>query len=287
MDPLIAALVLASAAIHPFWNLLLKREADPQRAYLGLTVTLCLCGLVNSLVAGADLWAATEVIPLIFLSWCGQVLYGTCLTATLRRGDLSAYYPIIRSSPVFIVAAGVLFLGQTYAAATVLGIAMAVIGGFLLLYRRGTHILSDPLTLALALAAMIGTGIYSMADARMMETISPSVQLFWVEGLLVPYYLTLYVKSGGRIWDLSDGRPLVSHLAILIVPGMMAYVSYFMILYAYQLGGEVAAVTSVRQASIPISVVLGGFFLREGAILRRLAASLILAAGIIVIVATG
>ena len=38
-------------------------------------------------------------MPLVFLSLCGQILYGIGLTATLNRGDLSAYYPIIRASP--------------------------------------------------------------------------------------------------------------------------------------------------------------------------------------------
>jgi len=74
---------------------------------------------------------------------------------------------------------------------------------------------------------------------------------------------------------------------MFIVPGVMAYTSYYLILIAFKLGGDVAAVTSVRQASIPISVLLGGFFLREGAILRRLFASLLLAAGIGVIIVTG
>ena len=73
----------------------------------------------------------------------------------------------------------------------------------------------------------------------------------------------------------------------LFVPGVMAYASYYLILMAYQMGGEVAAVTAVRQASIPISVMLGGLFLREGSILRRLFAALLLTAGIVVIIVLG
>jgi uncharacterized membrane protein len=73
----------------------------------------------------------------------------------------------------------------------------------------------------------------------------------------------------------------------LAIPGVLAYTSYVMILNAYKLGGEVAAVTSVRQASIPISVLLGGLLLREGAILRRMIAASLLAAGIVIIIAMG
>lgn len=282
----IAAIVLLSAAIHPIWNLLLKQEPDTQLGYLGLTSVVTACGLVHSLLAGSDLWAAGAVIPLIFLSWCGQILYGTCLTATLSRGDLSAYYPIIRASPVFIVLVGVTVLGATYSLYVLLGIAMAVAGAFLLLYRRGTHFLDDPRTLTLALLAMSGTGIYSIADARLMETLDPQVQVFWVESLLVPVYLMLFLQRRTHT-RYEDGRSIARRTVMLVIPGVMAYASYYLILMAYQMGGEVAAVTSVRQASIPISVMLGGFFLREGAIARRLFAATLLAAGIIVIILSG
>ncbi|MDA7949351.1 MAG: DMT family transporter [Hyphomicrobiaceae bacterium] len=282
----IAAMVLLSAAIHPIWNLFLKQEPDTQLGYLGMTIVLAACGLVHSLLAGSDLWAVAAVIPLILLSWCGQILYGTCLTATLSRGDLSAYYPIIRASPVFIVIVGVAFLGTTYSLYVLLGIAMAVAGGFLLLYRRGTHFLEDPRTLMLALLAMSGTGIYSIADARLMETLEPQVQVFWVEALLIPVYLSLFLRRRTHT-RYEDGRPIIRRTAMLIIPGVMAYASYYLILMAYQMGAEVAAVTSVRQASIPISVMLGGLFLREGAIARRLFAASLLAAGIIVIILFG
>ena len=61
----------------------------------------------------------------------------------------------------------------------------------------------------------------------------------------------------------------------------MAGVDYFL------LPASLGLNTSVRQASIPISVMLGGFFLREGAIARRLIAASLLAAGIVVIVVMG
>ena len=286
MDLTLATMVLLSAAIHPIWNLFLKQEPDTQLAYLGLTVTLAVSGLVHAILAGSDIWAVTGVIPLLALSWCGQILYGTCLTATLSRGDLSSYYPIIRASPVFIVIVGVVVLGASYSWYVLLGIAMAVGGGFLLLYRRGTRFLDDPKTLGFALLAMSGTGIYSIADSTLMKTIDPQVMMLWIETLLFPVFLTLYLRRRTHT-RIADPRPLGLRAAMLVVPGVMAYGSYLLILMAYQMGGEVAAVTSVRQASIPISVMLGGFFLREGAILRRLIAASLLTAGIVVIIAMG
>ena len=57
-----------------------------------------------------------------------------------------------------------------------------------------------------------------------------------------------------------------------------------LILLVYQAGGEVAVVNAVRQASIPISVLLGGMWLKEADMRQRIMASLLLAAGIVVIV---
>ena len=286
MDLSIASMVLVSAFIHPFWNLFLKKEPDTLLGYLGLTIVLAGIAIVHIFAAGSDIWSISAVIPLLFLSWCGQILYGTGLIATLRRGDLSAYYPIIRASPVFIVITGVLFLGYSYSWYVLLGMAMALAGGFLLLYRRGTHFLEDPKTLGFALLAMSGTGIYSIADAKMMQTLDPQVQLFWVELFLIPIYLILYLRRQTHT-RYEDGRPMITRAVMLVVPGIMAYCSYYLILMAFQMGGEVAAVTSVRQASIPISVLLGGFFLREGAIMRRMIAASLLAAGIVIIITIG
>lgn len=286
MEFTIAAMVLASAAIHPVWNLLLKKEPDPQLGYLGLTMALFACAVLHVIVTGADYMAAMAVLPLIALSWCGQILYGTCLTATFRRGDLSAYYPIIRASPVFIVIVGFLLLGKAYSPYVLAGIAMAVLGGYLLLYRRGSNVFADPVPLGFALLAMSGTGIYSIADAQLMQTIAPEVQMLWVEGLLLPVYLGLFLRRRTHT-RYDDPRGLMMRIAMLIIPGVMAYASYYLILLAFKWGGEVAAVTAVRQASIPISVLLGGFFLREGAIARRLFAAFILAAGIVVIILYG
>ena len=286
MELNIVLLVLASAVLHPLWNLLLKKSPDPQLGFLFLVTTIAFYALIHGLLAGVDFSAALAVLPLIGLSIVGQLLYGTCLTGTLKRGDLSAYYPIIRASPVFVVIVGVVLLGKTYSFVLLLGIAMAVAGGFLLLYRRGTRFLQDPRTLCLALLAMSGTGIYSLADAQLMETIAPQVLVVMVDGALIPIHAVLWLRKRSRESTPAAAIRGVS-LVYLLAPGALAYLSYYLILLAYQFGGEVAAVTAIRQASIPISVALGGLFLREGAMARRFLAAGLLALGIVVIAVYG
>ncbi len=286
MELKIVLLVLASATLHPIWNLLIKKHADPQLGFLHLTMVLALTGLVHGLLTGVDFFAALDVLPLLAFSVLGQILYGTCLTLTLKRGDLSVYYPIVRASPIFVVIFSFLVLGTVYPLAVLVGIGMAVAGGFLILYRPGTNLLDNPGTLGLAIIALSGTGIYSLADAQLMKTISPPVLVVAVEGTLLPYYTMIWLIRRRSTEVTATASKRSSHFRILI-PGAICYASYYLILLAYQLGGDVAAVTSIRQASIPISVALGGFFLREGLIRQRLAAACLLALGIIVITIFG
>ena len=286
MTPEIIMLVLISATMHPVWNLMIKKNPDPQLGFLFLTIIMSICALVHGLISGVDFAAILTVLPLVAVSVCGQFLYGTCLTTTLKRGDLSTYYPIIRASPVFVVIASVVVFGKTYPFMVLLGMAMAVSGGFMLLYRRGTSMFDDHKALCLALVALSGTGIYSMADASMMSTIDPSALLFAVESTMALIYGSIWFRQ--RLKLPAIPKPAAGKLiSYLLVPGALAYTSYYLILLAYQLGGDVALVTSVRQASIPISVVLGGLFLREGAIARRFFASGFLALGIAVIAIGG
>ena len=287
MDLTIAGLVLLSAALHPLWNALVKRQERADGAYIGLTSTIMVVAFIHSMVMGYDLLAAFDIWPLITISVMGQLLYGSSLIVTLRRGDLSSYYPIVRSSPLFIVVVGVLFLGHSYSWVVLAGIACVLVGAFTLQYRRGSNLFDDPKTLMFAFLAMSGTGIYSIVDARSMQVIEPPVLFFWIEVLCVPFYLFIFRFFGVSDTRMSDLYLWVKNPVLFLSIGAICYASYFLILTAYAMGGDVAAVTSVRQASIPISVILGGLMFREGSMLRRFFASCLLAFGIVVVVIMG
>ena len=282
----IVLLVLLSALMHPIWNLMIKQNPDPQLGFLFLNLIMALCAFVHGVTSQVDFSSVLTVLPVIGISVFGQTLYGTCLTATLKRGELSAYYPIIRSSPIFVVLVSLLFIGQRYPFAVLIGIALAVLGGFLLLYRRGSRILENKRSLGFALIAMCGTGIYSLADAHMMQYVEASVLVFFIQGSMVLIYSITWLCQREVLPDKTTSLPN-SRFSYFVLPGLLAYSSYYLILTAYQQGGEVAAVTSIRQASIPISVALGGLFLREGAMVRRFFASGLLALGITIIALSG
>jgi len=284
MDPLAAALVLASAVLHPLWYALLKRDPDPDAAFVGLNVAVTLIAICHAGLRGVALIAGLVVWPLLLVSAAGQIAYGLAIVGVLKRGDLSAYYPIIRASPLAIVAAGFLVLGERYRPVLLIGIALVLAGSVALQYRRGARLLSEPLTLGLAVLALLASAVYALADSRSVRRADPVAVLFWVQTITVPVFAALYRHGRPSRRPGAPPRGWAPAPLRYAVLGGLAYASYYLILLAYARGANVAAVNAVRQAAIPISVVIGGLWLAEGAMGRRLAAALAIAAGVIVIV---
>ena len=284
MEPLIAGIVLFSAILHPARDSILRSDTRPATAYLAMVVVVLLISGSHVILADKDLISVLEVWPLMAISLTVMTIYSLSLVLTFSRGDLSIYYPITRSSPLFIVAVGVVFLGQTYSWLTLSGIGMVIAGGFLLQYRWGRKLIYEPATLSFALLTMAAHGTGAITDGYAVRVIDPAVWFFWNWLLQTPLLVLLfrYVVSTRVEW------PPFAHwrrgCLRYLVGGATLYFSYYLMLVAYSLGGNVAAVTTVRQASIPFAVLIGGTLLSESGIWRRLLFSLIIACGIVIIV---
>lgn len=283
----VAGLVLLSAAIHPLWNVLLKDARHPETVFLSvIAVTIVLC-IPHAALEGVSLSLAIAVWPVLLISGISVAIHGVMLVLTLERGDLSVYYPIIRSAPLFVVVAGLTLFDEQYSPMLLLGISFVLGGAFFLQYRRDGSLLSDPLTLSFALIAMITSGLYSIADAHAAQSVPPVVVFFWQSAVALPLFscaLWFIRRRRGRHFVANVLSSFRSQPFRLITAGTLGYCSYYLILLSYQLGGDVAAVTSVRQASIPLSVILAALALREKNMAHRLTCALVLMLGVIIIV---
>ena len=286
MDLTIVGLALASAALHPLRDFFIKGNAYPEGLCLAAIMSSMIFAAIHALVLGIDLMSIRAIWPLPLASGLGMVFYLSFVVITLREGDLSSYYPITRASPLFIVVFSFLFLEQSYSWPVLLGIVMVFCGAFLLQYSRGYGYLAQPKTLAVAVSAMVAHGLLTIVDARAVQVVEPIVQFFWASLFAIIPTAVFFARNR------PPDRSVVEFLfagwrhtpGSFFIAGFFAYVSYILMLTAFQLGGNVAAVSSLRQASIPISVLLGGLLLKEFNMLGRLAWSLILAAGIAVII---
>jgi drug/metabolite transporter (DMT)-like permease len=284
MENNITVIVLLSAILHPLWNAMIKRDNCPEGAFVGNGTMLVFLAGAHSLIAGHDLLTIAKIWHLLIITVLAKLIYTVSLVTMLRWGDLSAYYPIARSSPAFIVLISALFLGVLYTPLVLAGISMVLAGAFWLQYKRGGRLLNNPLTLAFALLAMVGTGVNSIADALAVQVVAPSVIFFWTFIFTLPGFVLFFIFFGGEKVKTHSLFSWVRNPLPYIKIGVICYASYFLILLAYQGGGEVAVVNSVRQASIPISVLLGGVWLKEIGMKQRILASLLLSLGIVIIV---
>lgn len=285
MTATILILVLVSAALHPLREFFIKGDATPSGVTLAVVVQFCLLAGLQTWIEGADPWIAFQVWPNMLLSGLATMFYYWCVVLTLRTGDFSIYYPITRSSPLFVVVAGFLFMGHSYSPIMLSGIGLVLVGAFLLQYRPGSHIFSQQKTLTLATLALCSHGVITLADSEAMKVVNPASYLFvqyifMIPGMALVFLTTkppeqsLYqhLLSG---WVRTPGR--------FVIAGMSAYLSYYFILWSFQLGGSAAAVSSVRLISIPLSVLLGCLIFKEERLTARLAWSLLLILGIVVI----
>lgn len=277
-------LVLASAAIHPLRDLTLKGVAHPVSCYVGISLVWVFLAGGHGVWTGQSFILPVSVLPFLFISAFGLVLYYYGTLSALRRGNLSVYYPIIRSSPLAIVAFSWLALDRSYTLLTLLGIGLMLVGS-LMIQKSPGGLLENRKSFALAVMAMVASATYSLADAAAMQIVSPAPFLFYV------YIIVTLMLGAIRAWEdrhlaapfRGVVRGWVQAPGRILFAAVSSYVSYILILMVFQLGAEAATVSSVRQASIPVSVVLAAVILKEPRFLHRIGWASLLALGIICI----
>ena len=258
------AFVLMAAAIHPFRDIFLKGSKHPISAYATICSIWIFISIIHVLIFNEDLRLPVSYWPYVAVSSLGLIIYYYGTLRALERGSLSVYYPIIRSSPLVIVLVNWLAFEQPYELTVLSGIGLVLIG-IIMLQKSTSGVTGDKKSLCLAIFAMLGSAAYTMADASAMSAISPSVFLFYVYIIVVLGLLGL---------GLAESRSIVNSISLLktnfvnapqriILAGVSSYVSYYLILWAFKVGSEVAAVSAIRQVSIPLAVVFATIVLKE------------------------
>ena len=276
--------MLASALLHPIRDLILKGTHSATSSYLGVTMAWVVISALVAWATEGTLWMPREAWPLVAVSAVGLALYYYGTLAALRIGNLSVYYPIIRSSPLAIVVISWALLEKTYAPLTVLGIGLIIFAGLAIQKTPGS-LFDNPRALALAALAMLGSAIYSLADAAGMQVTSPATFVFWGYLIVSCILSVVCLVDGGGAHSWVDTLTLCWKTTPLriVVAALASYASYYFILTAFQLRADAAAVSAVRQASIPVSVILAAIVLKEPRFLNRMGWATLLACGIAII----
>ena len=282
-------LILASAVIHATWNLIMKRSRDKLAFIWWTMVVIVIMYLPLFLVYGsgvsgylADKWYFPIISGLFQFAYCILLAYA------YERGDLSIVYPISRGlAPVFIAVPAYLFLHERISIPEIAGIAIIVMGVYVLhLQSLKPADLIRPIKAIAShrdsqLAVIIGGVIsgYHLMDKKGIEGINPFAYLYLVQAiLLVMLSLFTIPKVGWKTlkleWKLGKGW--------IILVGILCFLAYLLVLFAMSIA-QVSYIGAVRNVSIVFATFLGAVVLKEEFMGLRLIASILVVVGIIIL----
>ena len=197
-------LVIFSALLHPVRVFLIKGDNTPEGLTLSVVIIFGFMSFFQIILMGINPWEVFEIWPLIAISSVGLLLHFWCIVKSLRVGDFSVNYPIIRSSPMFVVVAGYIFLNHHYSMEILLGIAIVILSAFMIQYTPGEKYLSKPSSILLAVLAMCFHGIITLADAEAMKYVEPAAFLFIQYLFVTPAMAIIFIltrPSGKNIYE--------------------------------------------------------------------------------------
>lgn len=213
--------------------------------------------------------------------------YQICLVKAMQRGDLSLVFPVMRGlAPLLTAIVALLLLGQTLHGVAWIGLIAAT--GAVIVFAlppKGVRLHQHPDRAALlwALATAVGVSLYNTADARGVR-IAPNpfsfiVWLFLIDCICITVTAVLVRRRAlavavGMRWRYG------------VAAGALSITSFGSALYAMRLI-EAAKVSALRETSVVFAALMGSHMLREGLGRRRIAAAVVLAAGLVLMQFSG
>ena len=281
MDPVVTVIVLASAFMHALWNALVKVDGDRLMAMaviMGLTAALSPVLIVLSPPIAAESW------KFLLLSAALNNLYFFLLIESYRVGDLSHAYPLARGSAPLLVALGsAMFAGERLGPWGIAGVLLISVGIMSLVAggRFDPRIRRRAIGFPLATGAMIAA--YTVVDGigvRMSG--SPVGYIGWLFALFaIPIVLVAVGTRRTEAIAFLRTRWRQAGLAAIFNFG-----SYGLAIFALSLG-TMAHVSALRETSVIIAAFIGTVVLKEPFGRVRIAAAILVAAGVATIHVAG
>ena len=253
--------------LHAAWNLLLGRARDVQAAAAG---TFLLSVAIAAPFAAVWWHADASVWPYALASSLCEAVYVVALSYAYRVGEVSFVYPLTRGiAPVLTLGVAVVALGHGASAAEIAGVLLVALGVVLV---RGPGGNRDARSLLLIGAIAASIAAYTLVDRAGIHR----------AGALT--YFVLVLAGPCFVYP-----PLVGWSAIKSELGMSTAIAAVANLGSFALGllalrrGAAAPVLAVRSSSIVFATLLAGRVLAERVAPSRLAGSLVVFAGVVLL----
>jgi len=228
-------------------------------------------------ISGHFVWICLILFPLEVLS---QLLY----MKAIQVSPLSVTIPFLALSPIFLIATSFLMLGERIDRSGLLGILLIALGSYMLNIDKAAYGFFSPLkaivkeqgSWLMVIVAAIFSITANLGKMAIQET-NPLFFALFLNGvmgvLLFPFPLLLSDRPVRRIRE-----HLPVHIGIGIAMALMVLFHMMAIVRV-----EVAYMISIKRTSLIFSVLFGCIFLHESHCRQRAVGSLVMFAGVVLI----
>ena len=278
MDSFVFVAVLFAAACHAGWNATIKGGLDPLATTVLISIGAAIVSLVFLPVTGLPAAAAWP--------WCAasvliHLVYFAALIESYRAGDMGQVYPIARgSAPLMTAVATTAFIGERLGLLGWCGILLLAAGVLLLSLRGGRDLARlDRTAVGFALFTAVTICAYSVVDgvgARLSGSANAySVMLFVGIGPVMLIYALArrgheVIAAMGQSWGIG------------LAGGGLQLGSYGIAIWAMTVA-PIAIVAALRESSVLFGAAIAVAFLKEPLRAGRVAAALMIVAGLALI----
>jgi drug/metabolite transporter (DMT)-like permease len=283
--PLLALVLLfLSAFMHAAWNFLLKSSEEK---YIAMGWQVILSGIFSLVLIFFIGPPPRSMWLFAVLSMILEAIYFILLCVAYTSHDFSLVYPIARgAAPALLVLWSAILLHEELTVGGYIGLAM-ITGGIILngtttlLQNRGEKPHLKGILTALSVALIIS--VYTFIDGTAVKS-GPALPYGLSMFVMVPFVTTPYLtrrfgwESFINVWRKSRGY--------LLMGGVLGLVAYMLALFAYTFA-PLSYSGAIREVSAVIGAFLGWRFLKEEMGGIRVAGSIIVFMGVMVIAVFG
>lgn len=198
----------------------------------------------------------------------------------LELEDISIVSPLRRTTPVIVAVLEPLIFGFSYSLKSLAGPALAVVGAYIVVFEAEGYLqpFRDPgrgVLMAISLAFLYAGVV--LVERFAIQQIDP---LLFTSIVYITLGIGFTFLAGIRGESVNSGvfrRPEIIGLGVITVLGSIS------IFYALSLT-DASKVVTVKQSVIIFNILIGGFFFGEEDILRKIVGSLLIIAGIVIVI---
>ena len=271
----VLTVILIAAILHASWNAFIKNKGN------GFAKMTILATIISIIVAPFTFVVGVpplETCMYLGVSIIAHTMYMHSLTRAYQNEDFSVAYPFARGlAPLLTVIILLFFFNRSISINELIGIGIIILG--ILILFKAHKLKLNFIILISFLYFPISIVIYTLVDAMGVKTAeSPQQFIVWLF-LLIPIPMLVYSLANQKELIVST---FIKNKYSLIVASIGSLTSYSLVLWAYT-QAPIYYVASIRESSIIFASLIGLIFFKEKGLLRRLLASIVLFAGVVIL----